>query len=101
MTVLVFAVTAFLVGTLLGLRFKVYILLPVIIASLAAIVGVGFKYESGIGFVLFVTFLCITTLQLGYLFGSLIGVYVAASSAQKGRSQIIETVQQLFRQSQT
>ena len=100
MTILVFAVTAFLVGVLLGLRFKVYIVLPVIIVSLAAIVGVGFKHDSGFGFVLFVTFLGITTLQMGYLFGSLIGVYVVAAR-HKRPAQTIETAPHLFRQSQT
>ncbi len=101
MTILVFALAAFVVGVLLGHCFKVFILLPVIIVSFAAIIGVGFKYESSFGFVLFVTFLGITALQMGYLFGSVIGVYVAKANERKRRSGIIEAAQRLFRQSQT
>ena len=101
MTILVFAVAGFLVGALLGLCFKVYIQLPVTIVSLAAIAGVGFKYESSLGFVLFVIFLGITVLQMGYLFGSIVGVYIAKANEQKRRSGIIETAQRLFWHSET
>lgn len=101
MTILVFAVAAFLVGVLLGLCFKVFVLLPVITVSLAAIGGVGFKYESSIGFILLVIFMGLTALQMGYLFGTVVGVYAADAHKQKGRSGIIETAQRLFRESQT
>jgi uncharacterized phage infection (PIP) family protein YhgE len=97
MTILAFAVAAFLVGALLGLCFNVYILLPVLTVSLAAVVGVGFKYESSLGFGLFVIFLGTTALQMGYLFGSVIGIYVAAANEQKRRSGIVEPAQRLFR----
>jgi uncharacterized phage infection (PIP) family protein YhgE len=100
MTILVFAVAAFLVGALLGLFFKVFIVLPVMTVSLAAVVGIGFKYESSFGFVLFVSFVGITALQMGYLFGSMIGVYVAEANGQKRCMGIIETAQKLFRQFQ-
>ena len=101
MTILVFVVAAFLAGALLGLWFKVFIVIPVMTVGLAAIVGVGFKYESSFGFVLFVIFLGITALQIGYLFGSFIGAYVADANEQKRCSGIIETAQRLFRQSET
>lgn len=100
MTILVFAVAAFLVGALLGLFFKVFIVLPIVTVSLAAVVGIGFKYESSLGFVLFIIFLGITAIQMGYHFGSFIGAYVAEANGQKRRMGIIETAQKLFRQSQ-
>jgi uncharacterized phage infection (PIP) family protein YhgE len=92
MTILVFAAITFIVGGLLGLCFKVFIQLPVLAVSLAAVVGVGFKYESSFGFVLFVIFLGMTALQMGYLFGSVIGVAMEATE-QKRRPEIIETAQ--------
>lgn len=101
MTILVFAVAAFLVGVLLGLYFKVFIVLPVMAVSLAAVVGVGFKHDSSFGFVLFIIFLGITALQMGYLFGSFIGVYVVEAKQQKRRTGTIEAAPPLFRQSQT
>jgi hypothetical protein len=101
MTILVFAVAAFFVGVLLGLCFKVSVLLPVMTISLATVVGVGFKYENSFGFVLFVIFLGVTALHLGYLFGSVIGVHVAEFNEQRRRLGIIETSQRLFRQRET
>ena len=100
MSILVFAAAAFLVGVLLGLCFKVFILLPVITVSVAAIARVGFKYENSIGFVLFVIFLGVTALQMGYLCGSVIALYIAETHQQRRRPGIIETAK-LFRQSKT
>jgi hypothetical protein len=97
MTILVFAVAAFLVGMLLGLYFKVFILLPVITVSLAAIAGVGFKYESNVGFVLFIGFLGITALQMGYLFASFVSVYVADTRQQRHRAEVIEAPRRFLR----
>lgn len=101
MTLLVFAMAVFLVGALLGLYFKVFMLAPVIAVSLAAVVGLGFKYESSFGFVLFVIFLGITTLQMGYLFGAVIGIYIAEAKERKRRPGITKTARRLFRQSRT
>jgi hypothetical protein len=101
MTMLVFAVAAFLVGMLLGLCFKVFVLLPVIVVSLAAIAGVGFNYECSVGFVLFVMFLGMTALQMGFLCGSVIGMYYADTLQQRRHSGVVETALRLFRQSRT
>lgn len=101
MTILGFAVAAFIVGALLGLWFKVFILLPVMMVSLAAVIGLGFKYESTFGFILFVSLLGITATQMGYIFGSVIHVYVAKANEKKRRPRIIEAAQRLFRHSQT
>lgn len=85
MALVVFAVFAFLVGALLGLYFKGLILLPVMTVSLAAIVAIGFKYQSTIGFILFVIFMGITALQMGYLVSSVIGAYASETNEQKRR----------------
>ena len=82
MTILVFAVAAFLAGALLGLCLKVFLLLPVAGLSLAAIIAVGPTYENSIGFALFVLFLGITALQMGYLLGAVVRVYVADAQAR-------------------
>lgn len=101
MTILVFTMVVFLIGALLGFCFKVYILLPVMTVSLVAFIGFGFKYDSSFGFVLFLIFLGITALQLGYLCASAIGVYATGADEQRRRSGLIETAQRIFRQSRT
>jgi hypothetical protein len=85
MTIPTFAMAAFVAGALLGLCFKVYILALVPAVSLAAVAIAGFKYESSIGFILFVILVALTALQMGYLFGSLVGIYAAGANEQNSK----------------
>jgi len=45
---MIFAIVSILVGTLLGLRFRVFILVPAITFALVFVIGVGVAREAGI-----------------------------------------------------
>jgi len=84
MIIVAFAVTAFLVGAILGLRFKVFILIVPVIVGIAVITGVGFAFGSSPGFIFFVIFLGLTTLQLGYVSGAAIGCFAEEPRNEPG-----------------
>ena len=44
----VVAMTCVLIGAMLGLRFKVFVLLPIIISNSMVIFDIGFALDSGI-----------------------------------------------------
>jgi hypothetical protein len=60
---------AFLVGTLLGMRFKVPILIPAVGISAIAVICAGILLKSSIGDILFRAALAWAVLQLGYFCG--------------------------------
>jgi hypothetical protein len=62
-------VVSLLVGTLLGLRFKVLILLPAVFAALLGILAVGIS-SGGLSSSALAMVIAATCLQLGYLIGS-------------------------------
>jgi hypothetical protein len=95
-----FAVTAFLIGAILGLRFKVFILIPVAIVSFAAIAGVGFAYGSSPGFILFVVLLGVTAVQFGYVVGAVLGSFVVTSRTQNDAPAITAVTPRLSRRSE-
>jgi hypothetical protein len=71
------ATTAILIGALLGLRFKVLILVPAIVFSSAATLGIGMAHSSSVWLVAFAMVLAITALQMGYLAGAVIHFVIA------------------------
>jgi hypothetical protein len=66
---LILSLAALLVGAVLGMRFKVLILLPAIVASFLVIGAVGIGSSTGLGFVALAAIVAATCLQLGYLIG--------------------------------
>ncbi len=60
------AIAAVLSGYLLGIWFKVYILIPVIPLGVAVAVTVGFALDSSASAILLAAILTVTGLQLGY-----------------------------------
>jgi hypothetical protein len=64
--------TIILIGTLLGLRFKVLILVPTILVGSTATLGIGIAYHHSLASILFATTVKATALQLGYLGGTII-----------------------------
>jgi hypothetical protein len=64
---IILAMTALLIGALLGLRFKVFILVPAIAIGSAAILSVDMAHSEGIWPTLLATISAITALQMGYL----------------------------------
>lgn len=63
------AFSAILVGTALGMRFKVLILLPTTAIELAALAAAGAVTSSGLTSIVVEALLAIIGLQVGYLLG--------------------------------
>ena len=60
-----------LAGVVLGLRFKVLILVPAMVLIVPVTLGIGISYGDGFWSLLLETILTITALQLGYLGGTI------------------------------
>jgi hypothetical protein len=99
MIILTFAVAAFLIGAILGLRFTVFALIAPIIIGFAAIVAIGIAAGSSVGLILFVVFLGLTALQLGYVAGAVIVCFATRPHARKDSAEIT-TEPRLYRRSQ-
>lgn len=97
--IIVFAATVFLIGATLGLRFKVFVLIVPIIFGLVAIVGAGIASGNGAGFILFVAFLGLTALQMGYVAGAVIGCFAVKQRAPKDPAEIVAAEPRLYRRS--
>jgi hypothetical protein len=61
---------ALLIGTMLSLRFKVFILVPAAIIASATTIGAGIAYSDSSFSILLTTVLVIVMLQMGYLIGT-------------------------------
>ena len=100
MIIVAFAVTVFLIGAILGLRFRVVVLIAPVIVGFVAIVAVGIASGNGAGFILFVVFLGLTALQLGYVAGAVIGCFATKSHVREDSAEIIAIEPRLYRRSQ-
>ena len=88
---MIFAIVSILVGTLLGLRFRVFILVPTITFALVFVIGVGVAREAGIWWIALEMVLVATALQLGYLGGS---AFAATRATDSSRSRLQSTQRQ-------
>ena len=93
MTIMTLVTMAALIGAILGLRFKVLILVPAFVISSVAIFGTGIAHSDNPRSMLLTVFLAITALQLGYMAGALICSIVAKTRARKDLSSVIAVVQ--------
>jgi hypothetical protein len=77
---------SFLVGTVLGQRFKIVVLIPVFAIVLVFAVGTGIALAQTAWWVVLMATAAVTCLQIGYLFG--IGVHhvLAAALSRKSSS---------------
>jgi hypothetical protein len=100
MIIVTFAVTVFLIGAILGLRFRVVVLIAPFIVGFVAIVTIGIASGSGVGFILFVVFLGLTALQLGYVAGAVIGCFATKSPAREDSAEIIAIEPRLYKRRQ-
>ncbi|HUL90519.1 MAG TPA: hypothetical protein VLU23_20340 [Pseudolabrys sp.] len=100
MIIAMFALTVFLIGGVLGLRFKVFVLVAPIIVGIAAIFIIGLAFGSSAGFTLFIIFLGITALQMGYVAGAVIGCFAVKPRAEKESPNIVAVAPRLYRRSQ-
>jgi hypothetical protein len=80
---LILTVITLLGGAVLGLRYKVFILLPAAAFVLVFVVGVGVAHGAGIWSIALHMFVTATALQLGYAGGSALA---AARKRRKLRS---------------
>jgi hypothetical protein len=81
------AIAAF--GAVLGLRFKVFVLVPAIALSSAASWGVGIAHGNSFWSILLATLFLMTALQVGYFAGTVIRFGVAKARARRHPSGII------------
>ena len=65
-----FTIVSVLLGALLGTRFRVSILLPVVLLAVAIVAAVGLARESSAWRILLEIIVVMTALELGYLGGS-------------------------------
>ena len=75
-------IVSVLVGALLGIRFKVFILLPAVLLAVAVVTAVGLSRESGVWWIALEIVVIMTALELGYLGGSL------AARIGRGRARL-------------
>ena len=68
-----------LLGALLGLRFKVLVLVPATLASLLLVVGIAVSAGGGAASAALFTVAVATSLQVGYLGGAATGLAMAES----------------------
>ena len=78
------AMTVMLIGAVLGLRFKVFVLLPATVLSLAASLCAGIAHSDSPWSILLTAALALATLQIGYLAGSVVN---ASATTQPGLSR--------------
>jgi hypothetical protein len=90
---LMLAITAMLIGAMLGLRFKVLVLVPANVIGSAATLGFGIMHSSSFWSALLVMALAITALQMGYIGGTAIRFAVVRPSKREGSSQGIAMAQ--------
>ena len=86
---LILTMISFLVGVVLGLRFKVFILVPAIGLALALVAVNGIVIEEGIWRLAGAMVVVATFLQLGYVGGSILQfVFCATRAADHGRASL-------------
>jgi hypothetical protein len=85
--------TAILTGAMLGLRFKVLILVPATVIGSAATLGAGMTHSNSLWSILLAIVLVISALQMGYLGGAVIRFVSAGARVRKDSPGIIAAVQ--------
>jgi len=78
---LTLSLVSLLIGAILGMRFKILILLPAIFSAFVMILAGGISSSAAPSFVALATLLAATCLQLGYLIGSAGRYAIAAMRA--------------------
>jgi hypothetical protein len=82
-----FAILSFLIGAVLGHRFKVLVLVPTIVVGAAVAIGFGIARGDDVWLIGLTVTLVSVCLQIGYLCGAVIVSLVIASRATRIRDQ--------------
>ena len=92
-----FTMTAVLIGAVLGQRFKVLILAPAIVISLAVILAFAIAHHNNLWSTLLVMALITTALQIGYLGGIVTRFVIAAARVGRNSPRTIAVAQRSAR----
>jgi hypothetical protein len=90
---IILAMTAIIIGALLGQRFKVFILVPAIAIGSAATFGIGMAHNNSLWSIVLTMVLAMSALQMGYLGGVIIRFVSAGARVRKDSHGIIAAVQ--------
>jgi hypothetical protein len=90
---MILAMTAIIIGALLGQRFKVFILVPAIAIGSAATFGIGMAHNNSLWSIVLTMVLAMSALQMGYLGGVIIRFVSAGARVRKDSHGIIAAVQ--------
>ena len=82
---LVLAITYALIGAVLGLRFRVMVLMPAIAISGLVIVGVELARGTGLSLAAVEMVVAVASIQIGYLGGAAIRLFLAAARGAAAR----------------
>jgi hypothetical protein len=74
-----------LIGAVLGLRFKVMVLVPTIAITVLVIAIGNFGFGTGFGMAVIETVIAVTLVQVGYLCGAAIRLFLASSQSAEVR----------------
>jgi hypothetical protein len=79
------AIGCFLIGMLLGLRFRVLILVPTTMVGMPIVAGIALSSGSSVWWASIVALMAATLLQIGYLCGAATGLLVTAIELRAAR----------------
>ena len=85
--------TAILAGAVLGLRFKILVLVPASVVGSAATLGATIAQGGGLWFLVLALVLVISALQIGYLSGAFIRSVTTGTHDSKDSHATIVAVQ--------
>jgi hypothetical protein len=90
---IILAITAIIIGALLGLRFKVFVLVPAIAIGSATTFGIGMAHNNSLWSIVLAMVLAVSALQMGYLGAVVIRFVSAGAQAGKNSHGNIATLQ--------
>jgi len=81
---------AFLIGAVLGMRFKVLILIPAIGLALIVILAAGVARDDNVSAILIAAVLASSFLQIGYLCGAVTRYSIALARTERTRKASLQ-----------
>ena len=94
---IIIAAICFVFGAALGLRHKVFVLIPAGIVAFSAVAGVAFAIHFSIWRILLMELISLTALQMGYLIAAGVALAIMKPREQKDTTGIAVKAQRLSR----
>jgi membrane protein DedA with SNARE-associated domain len=82
---------SFLLGALLGIKFRVLILIPALGAILLTVVAIGIAHAHAVWAILVTLAAAVSSLQIGYLGGAIMQYALALPTTDRRRTQPLST----------